>query len=64
MLFCVVLFLHYKYTKNIAMLFFFKQLFYIELTLIKGMSGTAEIITENLAVFDRLLDPIKAVVKR
>ena len=28
------------------------------------MSGTAEIITENLTVFDRLLDPIKAVVKR
>ena len=46
------------------MLFFFKQLFYIELTIIKGMSGTAEIITEDLTVFDRLLNPIKAVVKR
>ena len=28
------------------------------------MSGTAEIITEDLTVFDRLLNPIKAVVKR
>ena len=46
------------------MLFFFKQLSYIELTLIKDMSGTAEIITEDMTVFDRLLNPIKAVVKR
>ena len=31
--FCICLFLHYKYTKNIAMSFSFKQLFYIQLTL-------------------------------
>ena len=28
------------------------------------MSGTAEIITENLTVFDRLVNPLRAVVKR
>jgi len=28
------------------------------------MSGTAEIITEDLSVFDRLLNPIKAVIKK
>lgn len=35
-----------------------------QIELINGMSGTAEIITEDLTVFDRLLNPIKAVVKR
>lgn len=35
-----------------------------QIELISGMSGTAEIITENLTVFDRLLNPIRAVVKR
>lgn len=35
-----------------------------QIHLFPGLSGTAEIITEDLTVFDRLLNPIKAVVKR
>ena len=28
------------------------------------MSGTAEIITEDLTILDRLINPIKAVIKK
>lgn len=32
--------------------------------LIEGMSGVAEIITEDFSILDRILNPIKAVLKR
>ena len=35
-----------------------------ELTFSQEMTGSAEVITEDLRLLDRFLNPIKAVIKR